>query len=1004
MKKKVLKISALFLMMGLGCGQAFSFVPIQEMEETLEICLGTIRNASLSRTDSSSTPVMYIDGTGKSETLTVVATGLEQDVKLTVTTGFTVSPAVIPAGTERTEVVVTNMSNLAATEGQLILRSGDIRSYVKLMAKGTPLPTKDLSSSAVYTGGDTDSHEFEGFSPGTNGYTFEFRARVSEPSQQFIPYAVSSSGSGLRSYVSSTSLGFYNGSSKKEGLSNPSNGGTFYNTDGAYHTYRYAVSSDNHIFVYRDGIAIDTLRTCDYGFFPSWCSENGDFSENLLKNPGFEGEWNFNRRRNITDRIEGWDVYPYDQYNSVQNILCEERDNDADQNNHVLSISRYMWNDGWAAAEISQLVDVAPSETYSFSALAKGGIKSDGTKLGSLRIEDMQNPENKVSIPVTSDSYQKYASDFTTQATTKQLRVCFSLERDKWGANISDLRIDDVRLSGVRRLSSDRIGFENSDCSVSYFSFDDTGAYAPLLASLRPSVDTLTIEGTGESETFTVDASHLTGDIKVSATSGFAVYPVKLSAETKNAKIRVTNLTSLSHHSGKVILRCGDMRAYVNVGGIGTELEQKALSQNPVYTGGTDEEMNFEGFMPGDNGYTFEIKAKVDDTAENLYPYVVTDKGIGFKGYISSTSLGFYNGTNRKEGIANPANGGTFYNTDGLYHTYRYAVTSDNRVFIYRDGLAIDTIRTADFALQPEWTVENGRASKNLLKNSGFEGEWNFNAKRNIVDRIEGWDVYPYDQYNSTQQIVAEERSNDVDQDNHVLSIERYMWNDGWAAAEISQVVDVAPNEVYSFSTLAKGGIKKDGTKLGSIRIQDMQDTDNKVHIPVTSDDYQKYSCDFETTAKTKQIRVAFCLERDKWGASISALKADDVKLTGYSRIVKSQIGFQNEASDIAYLNFDNTGAYAPAFPCLTAEDINTAVDVTDKDSGNRICASVENGMLVLTNVEEHSRVMVYTIGGVPVGLLNDYIDKTGIALPARGAYIVLVVNENSRNSIKVVY
>ena len=103
-------------------------------------------------------------------------------------------------------------------------------------------------------------------------------------------------------------------------------------------------------------------------------------------------------------------------------------------------------------------------------------------------------------------------------------------------------------------------------------------------------------------------------------------------------------------------------------------------------------------------------------------------------------------------------------------------------------------------------------------------------------------------------------------------------------------------------------------------------------------------------------------------------------------------------------MNFDNTGAYAPAFPCLTAEDINTAVDVTDKDSGNRICASVENGMLVLTNVEEHSRVMVYTIGGVPVGLLNDYIDKTGIALPARGAYIVLVVNENSRNSIKVVY
>ena len=107
--------------------------------------------------------------------------------------------------------------------------------------------------------------------------------------------------------------------------------------------------------------------------------------ENLIKNPGFEGEWDFSKSRNIVTRIEGWDVYPYDQYNSTQEIVAEERSNEVDQNNHVLSMDRYMWNDGWSAGEVSQIVDVAPNETYSFSALAKGGIKSDGSRFGSLR-------------------------------------------------------------------------------------------------------------------------------------------------------------------------------------------------------------------------------------------------------------------------------------------------------------------------------------------------------------------------------------------------------------------------------------------------------------------------------------------------------------------------------------------------------------------------------------------------------------------------------------------
>ena len=89
-----------------------------------------------------------------------------------------------------------------------------------------------------------------------------------------------------------------------------------------------------------------------------------------------------------------------------------------DQNNHVLSMHRYMWNDGWVAAEISQIVDVAPNETYSFSALAKGGIRSNGNTLGFIKIQDLLNDDNKVSLNVTSDDYQTYATDFETKANT----------------------------------------------------------------------------------------------------------------------------------------------------------------------------------------------------------------------------------------------------------------------------------------------------------------------------------------------------------------------------------------------------------------------------------------------------------------------------------------------------------------------------------------------------------------------------------------------------------
>ena len=563
-----------------------------------------------------------------------------------------------------------------------------------------------------------------------------------------------------------------------------------------------------------------------------------------------------------------------------------------------------------------------------------------------------------------------------------------------------------MKLTGVDRNVAAKIGFKNNGADVAYFTYDTTGAYAPAFASLTTSVDSISIDGTGSVQKIEVNTENLTSDIKVSATHGFAVSPVVIKAGTSKQTITVTNVTTLAENTGKVILRSGDLRKYVALSSFGSPLPVKDISQNPVYAGGEDVNKTFEGFNPSSNGYTVEVRAKVDDASKELFPFAVSNDKIGFKGYVKSESMGLYNGANTfisDEGISNPANGGTFYNTDGLYHTYRYAVTSDKRIFVYRDGLPVDTFRVADLAMQPEWCVENGRAFRNLLKNPDFEGEWNFSKSRNIVTRIEGWDVYPFDQYNSTQDIEAEERNNEVDMNNHVLSMKRYMWNDGWSAGQISQIVDVAPNEIYSFSALAKGGIKKDGTQLGSLRIEDLQNADNKVTIPVTSDDYHTYACDFETLANTKQIRVYFNLERDKWGASISALKVDDVQLRGYSRNVAQQIGFENNGADIAYFAFDNDGAYAPMLPGLTAKEITNAIENVENGNNDGFKAVAADNMLMVYGVADGSRVVVYSANGTQVATVNSYKHGTGIALPGNGIYVVAAFNGGDKKVAKVI-
>ncbi len=944
---------------------------------------------------------LVIDGTDAYATFTVDGSNLIADINISATHGLTVWPQTVKAGDGPVGIRVTNKTTLADASGQVILRSADVRKYIHVTTHGTPLAQKDLSANPVYEGGADTEKTFDGFTPSDGGYTIEFKVRTNQAGMEFMPFAVTSDAVGFKGFVNASQIGLFN-SETQHSLSNPANGGTFYNTDGLYHTYRYAVTGDKRVIVYRDGQHIATLRTQDFALPAEWFDQAGPAQRNLLVNGDFEGEWDFSSSRNITNYIEGFQVSPWDQYNSYQNIVSEERSNEVDRDNHVIEIHRYKWNDGWAAAEISQVVDVAPGEVYSFSALAKGGIKSNGTQLGSLRLQDLQNSDNNITIPVTSDSYQTYATDFETRANTRQMRVTLYLERDKWGASISGLSVDDVKLTGVSRKVEPMIGFNNEFADLAYFTFDATGAYAPLTSEITTSCSELAIAGTGSSKTFTVSSQNLLTDISLTATHGFSVSPSVIKAGESDVEVTVTNLTTLRHATGRVILRSADVRKYVALSSTGTELAQKDLSSNPVYVGGGGDDMTFDGFHPGADGYTVEFKVKADQASQRFYPFAVSASGVGFKGYVGYNSLGLYNSSWEK-GLSNPSNGGTFYNTDGLYHTYRYSVTCDKRVIVYRDGILIDTLRLADLALPSDFSTENGAVVDNLLKNPGFEGEHDFSSSRNITTHIEGWDVSPWDQYNSYQNIVSEERSNEVDRDNHVIEIHRYKWNDGWAAAEISQVVDVAPGEVYSFSALAKGGIKSNGTQLGSLRLQDLQNSDNNITIPVTSDSYQTYATDFETRANTRQMRVTLYLERDKWGASISGLSVDDVKLTGVSRKVEPMIGFNNEFADLAYFTFDATGAYAPLITDITASDVSRPTDIGNTTQQAAPVCEVRDGILTVWGFE-HSDVALYDLGGRQLAQKRNASNQASFPLKSHGVYICTIQEDRDRYVLKISY
>ena len=449
------------------------------------------------------------------------------------------------------------------------------------------------------------------------------------------------------------------------------------------------------------------------------------------------------------------------------------------------------------------------------------------------------------------------------------------------------------------------------------------GTNVAYAASDNKSNKDLVINGTGKTVTLNIDTKELNGKtVTVKAPNGFEVSPLSFNANGK-AKLNVKLISSKDSTFGDLILRCGDARKYIKVVGVGTPLPVKKLAEKNLAKGKKDK---FEqAFTPGNNGYTIEFKLKSMEDGQVFNPYFVDGNGYGFQSNIAYNKVAIQNSYEKT--LSNPATegkdgGGAFYNNDGLSHTYRIAVTPDNRAFIYRDGVLLKITRTKDYAPRVFFASGKGKMKENLLKNGDFEGEFDLSADKERAEGVEGWDIVIGDRWNSEQKVQKLGLDNQLDVDNHVFWVRPYKWRAGWSDGILEQVVDVVPGETYTLTALLKGGTSaKQGKNFGQLQIHEVQDRSKSVTTPIVSNEWEEYSLDYTPSKDCKQIAVQITNGRGGWGNDITPVYADNVKLTGKGCTYSPKFGFLNQGADVEYFAIDESGAYAPEAP-----EINVAL------------------------------------------------------------------------------
>ena len=436
-------------------------------------------------------PTLTISGTGKSATFSVTPQNLGEEITLKATKGFQVSPAVILPGTAKQTVTVKNLSSEAAHDGLVILKSGNNKTYVHVVGNGTPLAVKQTLPKTDMANKSADAGSNK-FTAGNNGYTLEFKLASNDDGYSFCPYVVDANGNGLKLYVGDSEFGYFNARNKR-GFHNPATfnkpGGKdrFYNNDGRSHVYRIAVTPDNLAFIYRDGMAIDTLDVSMISPQPEFAAGKGVSSDNLLRNGDFEAGYSFIPKEKILNRLDGWDIVIGDRWNSEQYIDNEEMSADIDNDNHIFRIKPYKWGGGhWGDGSIEQLVDVVPGETYTLNVLAHGGMSAKKQKnTGKISIREAQNSSLKTETELASDTWEGYTLTHTASPECRQLIVSFSVGKGSYNTDIKAVCVDNAQLSGVGCAYEPKYGYAGNNAVVEYVAFDNTGAYAPAAAEIK---------------------------------------------------------------------------------------------------------------------------------------------------------------------------------------------------------------------------------------------------------------------------------------------------------------------------------------------------------------------------------------------------------------------------------------------------------------------------------------------------------------------------------------
>ncbi|WP_455587103.1 T9SS type A sorting domain-containing protein [Bacteroides sp.] len=924
--------------------------------------------------------------------LKVSGKGLQEDGLITFVppTGVTVVPPKIPSGSINKNVRVLYDGTRNSFSDTLFIKSGETIRYVLLNVKGSALPIKSLAETAQVKG--KKSFELSSFNP-TGGYTMEIKARVQEDRSDGIKlYASTKDGNGFCFMIGDSLMAVDNA---KSSYNNPDSVICRKNSN-LMRTYRLAVTQDKRIFVYRDGNIVDTLMTSDY-ILPAEYTLGYQLTsaENLLKNSDFNGETVYNYMSDDPDKeafayyIEGWDIYPVEGWNTRQYITKWEIDEseELDKTNKALRLQRYGWNKGWSDGLIGQAVNVVGSQEYTLSVLAKGGIYGT-TKYGYIRMEEVQNPSVGTTTSILSDDPKYYTLKYTPSAECKQLRVLFGLKSPgaigAWGAVPEvPIYIDNPVLTGPKVNGSGTLGFIASEgTEVEYFAYDTDKGYAPVQPEIVVSTDTLELNGTGKSAVLKVSGSGLVPgeNIRIMSPGGFSLNVTELSYDAVNKPIVVRMESSLKSYIGDIILTSGTTQQRVHVIGKGTALPEKDLSVAPVYKGNGDEweVTGTEGFQPSNKGYSVEFKVKSNILNSKMTWYGMEENGRGLRPFVKGSEIGIYNGEAENVRLK-------MDNTDKAY-TYRYAVTPDNRVFVYYNNVPVDTLFTLDYAWVEGFAAGNGPVKENLLYNPGFEEIYteyimpDDPEKDIFVDYIEGWTIMdPKNGWNARSHIKEMKVNDEYGVGNHVCGLERYRWEDGYDDGKVSQVVSVVPGTEYTLEVMAKGGIKKNGgQKLAYVRIEEVQATDKNVTATVESETFKTYSLKYTPTERCEQIRVVLGLQKAGKDNECSMAYFDNVKLSGASRTFEQKLGFIKANAELEYFTYDMTGAYAPILPKFdfseerlefskTLEEKTIRVSTSDIMEGTTVALIPSSGFMVEPEVlpanQQDQNVTVTFIG-----------------------------------------